>query len=47
MLPSLQGVSSPFAGFEQLPVPGSQVPALWHWSLAAQVFVVPPVHVPP
>jgi hypothetical protein len=30
MLPSLQLAPSPFAGFEQLPEPGSQVPAVWH-----------------
>ena len=29
-LPSLQPVPSVFAGFEQTPEPGSQVPAVWH-----------------
>src|SRR5439155_680281 len=35
-LPSLQAVASGFAGFEHAPVAGSQVPASWHWSAAAQ-----------
>src|SRR5439155_18263672 len=35
-LPSLQAVPSGFAGLEQAPVAGSQVPASWHWSAAAQ-----------
>jgi hypothetical protein len=29
-LPSLQLVPFGFAGFEHCPLPGSQVPALWH-----------------
>ena len=29
-LPSLQDVPSALFGFEQMPVPGSQVPASWH-----------------
>jgi hypothetical protein len=29
-LPSLQLVPFPLAGFEQVPEPGSQVPAVWH-----------------
>jgi hypothetical protein len=28
----LQGVPLGAAGFEQVPVVGSQVPATWHWS---------------
>src|SRR5262245_4058259 len=35
-LPSLHGVPSGFAGLVQ-PVTGSQVPALWHWSVGAHV----------
>ena len=45
-LPSLQLVPSVFAGLEQAPLVGSQVPALWHWSDAAQVFGLAPVQVP-
>jgi hypothetical protein len=29
-LPSLQALPSAFAGFEQAPLAGSQVPAVWH-----------------
>jgi len=29
-LPSLQDVPSAFAGFEQVPLAGLQVPAVWH-----------------
>jgi len=29
-LPSLQALPSDFAGFEQAPVDGLQVPAMWH-----------------
>jgi hypothetical protein len=29
-LPSLQAEPSAFAGFEQVPVAGSQTPATWH-----------------
>jgi hypothetical protein len=29
-LPSVQAVPSAAAGFEQVPLPGSQVPAAWH-----------------
>src|SRR5262245_6549265 len=39
--PSLQLVPLAFAGFEQVPVCGSQVPALWHWSAAAHSMAVP------
>ena len=44
--PSLQAVPSPFAGFEQTPDCGSQVPATWHWSAAAQTTALPPTHAP-
>jgi hypothetical protein len=40
-LPSEQGVLSALLGFEHAPVEGSQVPALWHWSLAVQETAVP------
>ena len=44
VLPSLQ--DAPVAtGLVQTPVEGWQVPAVWHWSVAAQVFAVP-VQVP-
>jgi hypothetical protein len=33
-------------GFEHAPVAGSQVPATWHWSRAAQVTGLPPVQIP-
>ena len=45
-LPSLQALPSGFAGFEQTPVAGLQVPARWHWSGAGQVTGFVPVHVP-
>src|SRR3569833_1472014 len=38
---------SPFTGLEQAPVPGSQLPASWHGSLAAQLTAVPPTQAPP
>ena len=44
--PSLQAAPSALAGFEHIPVVESQVPAVWHWSLAAQVFVVVGVQTP-
>jgi hypothetical protein len=44
-LPSLQAAPSGFAGFEHCPVAGSQVPAVWHVSVAMQM-VSPPVHAP-
>jgi len=44
--PSLQVVLFAFAGFEQTPVLVSQVPAVWHWSDALQVFGFAPEHVP-
>jgi hypothetical protein len=45
-LPSSQGVLFGAAGFEQSPVPGLQVPATWHWSLAAQITGAPPRQAP-
>jgi hypothetical protein len=45
-LPSLHDVPSDLAGFEQMPVAGSQVPAVWHWSWALQTTAFAPVHVP-
>jgi hypothetical protein len=45
-LPSLQLVPSDFAGLEHTPVALLQVPAVWHWSGAAQVIGLAPVHVP-
>jgi hypothetical protein len=30
LFPSLHAVPSAAAGFEHMPVPGSQVPATWH-----------------
>ena len=46
-LASLQELPSALAGLEQAPVEGLQVPAVWHWSAAAQVTGLPPVHEPP
>jgi tRNA U34 5-methylaminomethyl-2-thiouridine-forming methyltransferase MnmC len=45
-LPSVQLAPFGFAGFEQRPVAPSQVPALWHWSLAAQLVGAPALQVP-
>src|SRR6185437_16006268 len=45
-LPSLQTVPSGFAGYQHIPVTALQVPASWHWSLAAQITGFPPVHTP-
>ncbi len=39
--PSSQTVLSDFAGLEQAPVEVLQVPAVWHWSEAEQVTMVP------
>src|SRR5436190_941153 len=44
--PSLQALPSALFGFEHTPVAGLQVPAVWHWSTAAQVTGLAPVHVP-
>src|SRR2546422_2604214 len=40
-LPALQAVPLATSGFEQAPVSGLQVPAMWHWSGAGQTTVVP------
>ena len=45
-LESLHAVPFAFSGFAQMPVEGSQVPALWHWSLAVQTTGFAPVQVP-
>jgi hypothetical protein len=45
-LPSLQDVPFAATGFEQTPVAGLHVPAVWHWSEAVQVFGLPPVQAP-
>jgi hypothetical protein len=45
-LPSLQGVPFVLAGFEQAPLDGSQAPAAWHWSDAAQVTGLDPAQIP-
>jgi hypothetical protein len=44
--PSLQVVPFAAVGFEQAPVMGSQVPAVWHWSLAEQTTGLLPVQTP-
>lgn len=44
--PSLQPVPFAAAGFEQAPLAVSQVPAVWHGSLAVHVTGFDPVHVP-
>src|SRR5206468_1418011 len=45
-LPSLQGVPLALAGVEQNPLAGSQTPASWHWSIAAQKTGFAPVQMP-
>jgi hypothetical protein len=45
-LPSLHGLPSAFAGSPHLPVAVSQVPTLWHWSLAVHTTRLLPVQVP-
>jgi hypothetical protein len=45
-LPSLHDVPFAATGFEHVPLAGSQVPAVWHASLAVHVTALPPVHVP-
>jgi hypothetical protein len=45
-LASLQTEPFVFAGFEQRPVDGLQVPTSWHWSDAVQVTAVPGTQVP-
>lgn len=45
-LPSEHEVPSATTGFEHAPVVGSQLPAVWHWSLAVHVTGRDPVHTP-
>ena len=45
-LPSSHVVPLGFAGLEQAPLAGLQVPASWHWSGAVQVTGFAPVHAP-
>ena len=45
-LESLQDVPLGTTGFEQSPVAGLQVPAMWHWSEAVQTTGFAPTHVP-
>jgi hypothetical protein len=45
-LPSLQIPPSGLAGFEQVPVAGSQVPASWHSSEGGHVVARPPTQAP-
>ena len=45
-LPSLHTAPSGLAGLEQVPVAGSHVPPLWHWSEAEHVTGFAPTHVP-
>src|SRR2546428_345644 len=45
-LPSLHAEPLALAGFEQVPVPVSRVPATWHWSEAVQTTGLLPVHAP-
>src|SRR5206468_1807822 len=45
-LPSLQVAPLGLAGLEQVPFAGSQVPASWHWSSAAQTTGFAPVQTP-
>src|SRR5262245_41837266 len=45
-LPSSQLAPSAFTGVEQVPVPGSQLPASWHWSTAAHTTGSAPVQAP-
>jgi hypothetical protein len=40
-------VPSALLGLVQTPVPGTQLPALWHWSSALHVTELPALHVPP
>jgi hypothetical protein len=46
LLPSLQATPSVLLGFEQTPVVLSQLPTLWHWSLAEHVTGLAPTHLP-
>src|SRR5262249_48545206 len=44
--PSVQGLPLTFTGLEQMPLAGSQTPAPWHWSSAAQGTGLLPAHTP-
>ena len=44
--PSLHAAPFATVGFVHTPVPGLQVPAVWHWSSAAQITGLAPVHAP-
>jgi hypothetical protein len=46
MLPELQADPSALVGIEHWPVVVLQVPAVWHESVAGQVFTFPPTQVP-
>ena len=45
-MPSLHAAPLAAAGFEQAPVEGSHVPAMWHWSDAVQATGLEPLHIP-
>ena len=45
-LPSLQALPFGLSGLVHWPVCGSQTPATWHWSSAAQTTGLPPTHAP-
>ena len=45
-LPSVHTLPSGFNGFEQMPVGGLHVPAVWQLLLAAHTTGLPPVHKP-
>src|SRR5438552_2605552 len=45
--PSVQAVPLDLAGVEKVPLAGSQTPATWHWSRAAQTTGFVPTQVPP
>jgi hypothetical protein len=44
--PPLHAVPFAFSGFEQVPVAGLHVPAVWHWSEAVQTTGLLPVQTP-
>ena len=46
LLLPMQVVPSAAVGFEHAPLPGSQVPATWHVSLAVHITALEPVQVP-
>jgi hypothetical protein len=45
-LPSSHDEPLALAGFEHVPLAGSHVPAVWHWSDAAQTFGLIPMQTP-